>query len=154
MENIKLIEHREGAPFLRLFGLGPKFIPVKAINQLQKLLEENTFWAKNRSEKQLKKMIANSCTVVTLWENNKLIGFGRSTSDKCFRAVLWDIVIANDHQNLGLGKMLIETLISSKSIKDAEKIYLMTTNCEKFYKDCGFIEPRNQTLLITNKCKY
>ena len=154
MESIKLIQHREGAPFFRIFGLGPKLVPVKAIDQLQNLLEENTFWAKDRSTTQLRRMIANSSTVVTLWENNKLIGFGRGTSDKSFRAVLWDIVIASDHQKLGLGKILIQSLIESKSIRDAEKIYLMTTNCQQFYNDCGFIEEKNQTLLISNKLKF
>ena len=76
-----------------------------------------------------------------------MIGFGRATSDLTFRAVLWDIVIKNDHQKLGLGKLLLESLINSNSIKDVEKTYLMTTNCKDFYKGCGFSELTYQTLL-------
>ena len=148
MENIKLIQHYQGAPFLRFLGLGPKLKPVRAIDQLQNLLQKNTFWAKERSKKELRTMIANSSAIVTLWQGRRMIGFGRGTSDNTFRAVLWDVVIANDHQNLGLGKVLIKALIKSKNIKEVEKIYLMTTNSKDFYQNCGFIDCEKQTLLI------
>ncbi len=148
MEAIKLIQHHPGAPLLRLLGLGPKMNPVKAIEKLQNLLDKNTFWAKGRTKKKLRKMIANSCTLVTIWQKDQLIGFGRATSDSIYRAVLWDIVIADSHQKLGLGKILLSSLLNSKSLKSVEKIYLMTTNCRDFYKSCGFIELADQTLLI------
>ncbi len=148
MGRIHLIQHNYRAPLLRLLGLGPKFIPTKAIEQLQTLLNENTFWAKNRSKKEIKKMIAHSNSIVTMWEYQKMIGFGRATSDNTFRCVLWDIVIAEGYQNLGLGKTLIESLVNSKSIQGVEKVYLMTTNCKEFYKGCGFVEVTNQSLLV------
>lgn len=150
MKGINLIQHRHGAPCLRLLGLGPRLVPLNAIEQLQSLLEQNTFWAKGRTKKKLKTMIANSCAIVTLWEKNKLIGFGRATSDLSYRAVLWDIVISHNHQKLGLGKLLLESLLTSKSLKNVERIYLMTTNCKDFYKSNGFIERFTQTLLIKN----
>ena len=150
MENIKLIHHHPGAPLLRLFGLGSGLIPVNGISQLKILLKENTFWAKKRSKKQLREMIKNSSAIVTLWINQEMIGFGRATSDEIYRAVLWDIVIADNKQNLGLGKLLVDSLIKSKSIKHVEKVYLMTTNHKDFYQSCGFIENDIQTLLIKN----
>lgn len=143
-----VIQHHQGAPRLRILGLGPRLIPVNAIKQLQTLLEENTSWAKGRTKKQLKQMIKNSNAVVTIWENLKLIGFGRGTSDSIFRAVLWDIVIANDYQKIGLGKVLLRSLLDSKSIQDVNKVYLMTTNCKVFYEDNNFMEVTDQTLLV------
>ena len=77
----------EGAPLLRLLGIGPNNLPVKGLSQLQKLLESNTDWAKKRSKKDLQMMLLNSSSISTLWLNTKLIGFGRATSDKTFRAV-------------------------------------------------------------------
>ena len=143
-----IIHHHHGAPRLRFLGLGPRLIPVNAIKQLKVLLEENTFWAKGRTEKQLKQMIKNSNAVVTIWKNLKLIGFGRGTSDCVFRAVLWDIVIANDYQRVGLGKVLLRSLLESKTIKDVSKVYLMTTNCKVFYEGNNFSEVTNQNLLV------
>ena len=63
LKNGYLIQHGPGAPSLRVLGLGPRLIPVNAIEQLQTLLEENTFWAKGRTKKQLKQMIKNSNAV-------------------------------------------------------------------------------------------
>ena len=148
MKQIILIKHLNGAPGLRLFGLGPKCIPVNAIDQLKNLLENQSFWAKGRTKNEIKKMIKNSSSVITLWQKNRLIGFGRATSDCIYRAVLWDIVIAKDQQNSGLGKLLVNSLLSSKSIKEVEKIYLMTTNSQDFYKTCQFEEIKTQSLLI------
>ena len=150
-EKIHLIKHSHGAPLFRVLGIGPRFLPVKAVDQLQKLFNKNTFWAKNRSKKKLKKMLAKSDCIMTMWKAETMIGFGRATSDGSFRSVLWDIVISEDYQNTGLGKTLLESMLNCKEIKGVEKIYLMTTNCKDFYKSCGFKEIKSQSLLIQSK---
>ena len=99
-------------------------------------------------------MLFNSTVVVSLWDENQLIGFGRATSDLVFRAVLWDVVIASDRQGLGLGKLIVESILTNKKIKSVEKIYLMTTDSSDFYKQLGFKLNINQTLLILNKNEY
>ena len=151
MQKIILIKHLVGAPGLRLFGLGPRLTPVNAVDQLKDLFESQSCWAKGRKKKELKKMIKNSNCVITIWQGNRLIGFGRATSDCIYRAVLWDIVIAKDQQKSGLGKLLVKSLLSSHSIKDVEKVYLMTTNSKDFYKTCKFKEIKKQSLLINQK---
>ena len=151
MINLTLISHIQGAPLFRKFGLGPNLIPVNAIQQLQTLLDKNSFWAMNRSKKELRKMIEKSSTVVTLWNKNKLIGFGRATSDWTYRASLWDIVVDEKHQKSGLGKLVVNALLQSSSLKNVERIYLMTTNSKEFYTSCSFKEVTNQTLLLKIK---
>ena len=148
MKTIITLTHINGAPGFRILGLGPRYLPVNAIDQLKELLDSQSFWAKGRKKRELKKMIKNSSSVVTLWQANRLVGFGRATSDSIYRAVLWDIVIAKDQQKSGLGKLLINALINSKSIKNVEKVYLMTTNSKDFYKSCKFEEIKTQSLLI------
>ena len=147
MKKLSIVTHKEGAPLLRLLGVGPNNLPVKGISQLQKLLELNTDWAKKRSKKDLQKMLLSSTSISTLWINSKLIGFGRATSDKTFRAVLWDIVVSQEYRKNGFGKMLVQSLIDSRSVKAAQKVYLMTTNCTEFYNKCGFNFSTKQTLL-------
>ncbi len=99
-------------------------------------------------------MLFNSTVVVSLWHHNKLIGFGRATSDLVFRAVLWDVVIDSKHQGLGMGKLIIEAILKNKNIRSVEKIYLMTTNSSEFYKQLGFNINKKQSLLILNKNEY
>ena len=99
-------------------------------------------------------MLFNSTVGVSLWHHNKLIGFGRATSDLVFRAVLWDVVIDSKHQGLGMGKLIIEAILKNKNIRSVEKIYLMTTNSSEFYKQLGFNINKKQSLLILNKNEY
>ena len=53
-----------------------------------------------------------------------------------------------NYQNRGLGNKLLDFLIMSESIKNVERIYLMTTNCTSFYQQIGFKSCPRQTLLM------
>ena len=151
MRKISLIKHATGAPGLRVFGLGPNFIPSNGLEKLKLLFNQNAFWAKNRNKQQIRKMLKNSSVIVTIWNQENLIGFGRATTDKVYRAVLWDIVISKKSQRLGLGKIIIEALLNDKSIKSVEKVYLMTTNSTDFYIQLGFEQNSQQSLLLLDK---
>ena len=148
MKEIFLIIHTKGALGLRLFGLGPNLKPNNSLKKLQKLLENNTFWAKNRTINDLKKCLANSDVIVSLWVGNKIVGFGRALTDGIYRGVLWDIVIDQNYQGKGFGKLIVQSLLSSKKIKNTKKIYLMTTNKKLFYSQLDFKEVTSQNLLI------
>ena len=150
MKDISLIKHASSAPGLRLFGLGPSFKPVKGLKKLQVLFNQNTLWAKDRTLDQIKRMLANSNVIITIWYKNNLVGFGRATTDEVFRAVLWDIVVSKDIQRFGLGKVIVEELLKDKKINSAEKVYLMTTDRKDFYKQLGFKVNINQTLMMLN----
>ena len=143
-----IIKHLKGAPCLRFFGIGPNFLPCKGLYKLKVLLDKNTSWAKNRTIKDLKHCLANSDVIVSLWSNNKILGFGRALTDGIYRSVLWDIVIDQNHQGKGYGKLIVNSLLESQCIKQSEKIYLMTSNQSDFYHQIGFKEVLSQNLLI------
>ena len=145
---IILIKHLKGAPGLRLFGIGPNFLPCNGLYKLKILLDKNTSWAKNRKLKDLKNCLADSDVIVSLWSKNKILGFGRALSDGIYRSILWDIVIDHNHQGKGYGKLIVNSLLESKKIKQSEKIYLMTSNQKDFYCQNGFEEVFSQNLLI------
>ena len=148
MKEISLINHTKGALGLRLFGLGPNLKPNNSLKKLQNLLENNTFWAKNRTINDLKKCLANSDVVVSLWVGNKIVGFGRALTDGIYRGVLWDIVIDQNYQGKGFGKLIVKSLLASKEIQNTKKLYLMTTNKKLFYSQLEFKEVTSQNLLI------
>ena len=148
MKVISLINHTQGALGLRLFGLGPNLKPTNGLNKLQKLLDNNAFWAKNRTINDLKKCLANSDVIVSLWVGNEIVGFGRALTDGIYRGVLWDIVIDQNYQGKGFGKLIVQRLLSSKKVKQTKKLYLMTTNKKLFYSQLDFKEVTTQNLLI------
>ncbi len=148
MKEISLVHHSKGAIGLRFFGLGPHLRPNNGLNRLQKLLDNNAFWAKNRTINDLKKCLANSDVIVSLWVGNEIVGFGRALTDGIYRGVLWDIVIDQNHQGKGFGSLIVKNLLSSKEIKNTKKLYLMTSNKKLFYSQFDFKEVNSQNLLI------
>ena len=148
MKKVFLVKHSKGAIGLRLFGLGPNFKPCKGLSKLQQFLHRNAFWAQDRKITDLKKSLANSDVIVSIWFHNEIVGFGRALSDGIYRGVLWDIVIDQNHQGLGYGRIIVKTLLDAKKIKNTKKIYLMTTNKKLFYSQIDFKEVSSQNLLI------
>ena len=65
-----------------------------------------------------------------------------------FRAVLWDIIVVDKLQGKGIGRVIVNTLLKSKSIAQVEKVYLMTTNSSDFYSQFGFEVNSRQSLLL------
>ena len=148
MKEISLIKHARGALGLRIFGLGPNLKPTNGLIKLQKLLDNNAFWAKDRKLNDLKKCLSNSDVIISIWVGSQIVGFGRALSDGIYRGVLWDIVIDKNHQGKGYGILIVKNLLSSKKIKNTKKLYLMTTNKKLFYSQFDFKEVTSQNLLI------
>ena len=148
MKEISLINHYKGATGLRVFGLGPNLKPTNGLKKLQRLLNRNAFWAKNRTISDLKKCLANSDVIVSLWVGNEIVGFGRALTDGIYRGVLWDLVIDQNHQGKGFGTLILKNLLSTKKIQNTKKLYLMTTNKKNFYSQFDFKEVNSQDLLI------
>lgn len=148
---IRLVHHAHGAPGLRLLGLGPDLRPSHALQKLQRLFDKHAFWARGRSIAQLRRILAGSDVVISLWRGKRLVGFGRATSDGFSRAVLWDIVVVGDLQGHGLGRRLIEELLHSNSVAGVERVYLMTTNSSIFYSQLGFKDAAPQQLMILRR---
>ncbi|QPN65106.1 GNAT family N-acetyltransferase [Synechococcus sp. CBW1004] len=144
------MRHQRGARRLRL-GLGPCWRPVRALHQLQRLFDQHSFWARGRSLRSLRRMLRRSDVAVTAWSRQQLIGFGRASSDGTFRAVLWDVVVAAPHQGQGLGHRIVTELLHCPEVRDAEKVYLMTTNSAGFYRRLGFDSTHRQHLLVLHR---
>ena len=121
------------------------------IRDLQQLMQEHTFWGKGRSIAGLRQMLRASAAVVSLWHKNELVGFGRASSDSVYRAVLWDVVVKNELQGHGNGRLIVEALLNHDAIKKTERIYLMTTNQLGFYEQIGFKHNIYQKLMIIDR---
>ena len=140
-----------GSPGLRWLGLGPDLRPSRALLKLQRLFDRHAFWARGRSFAQLRRLLAGSDAVVSLWRGKRLVGFGRATSDGFSQAVLWDIVVAGDLQGHGLGRRVIEELLHTPPVVGVERVYLMTTKSAGFYRQLGFQDANPQQLMVLRR---
>lgn len=119
--------------------------------QLLELYQQTAFWAKNRTLEDVEVAVINSNPVVSIWDNQRLIGSARATSDGIYRATIWDVVIHPDYQGYGLGSKLVETLVSHPHLNQVERVYLMTTHQQKFYQKIGFTENNTTTMVLYNR---
>ena len=128
--------------------MGAGLRPTRGLLKLRRLFQKHAFWAQQRNDAELRRMLRGSDVVVSLWRGKRLVGFGRASTDGMYRAVLWDIVVAGDLQGRGLGRKVVEALLSSPSLRNVERLYLMTTNSAGFYQQLGFKKVDSQQLLI------
>jgi ribosomal protein S18 acetylase RimI-like enzyme len=117
-------------------------------HQLQALFNKSAFWARDRKIEDLKIAIERSEPVISALDSDRLIGFARATSDGIYRATIWDVVIDCDYQKLGLGRKLLETLLSHPTMNRVERIYLNTTNQQSFYERIGFAGNTSTTMVL------
>ena len=118
--------------------------------QLQQLLIKTAFWARSRNLEDLEIAIANSNPVVTVWDRQRLIGFARATSDGVYRAAIWDVVVDPEYQGAGLGRKLVETVLSHPLVSKVERVYLTTTHKQSFYERIGFERNETTTMVLHN----
>ncbi|NJL87627.1 MAG: GNAT family N-acetyltransferase [Leptolyngbyaceae cyanobacterium SM1_1_3] len=126
-------------------------LTFEVLEQLQQLFRLAAFWAKDRCREDLATAIAHSHPVVTVWDCDRLIGFSRATSDGVYRATIWDVVIHPDYQGAGLGRKLVQTVLSHPHVSRTERVYLMTTHQQPFYERIGFETNSSTTMVLFNQ---
>jgi ribosomal protein S18 acetylase RimI-like enzyme len=119
--------------------------------QLQALFKLGAFWATERNTEDLNIAIENSEPVISVWDNQKLVGFARATSDGIYRATIWDVVIHPEYRGAGLGRKLVETVLSHPRMNRVERVYLTTTHQQSFYERIGFETNSSTTMVLHNQ---
>ncbi|MDK0918576.1 GNAT family N-acetyltransferase [Clostridium perfringens] len=85
------------------------------------------------------KSIKNSLKVISVWDNDLLVGLIRVVGDGYSIIYIQDILILQKYQNRGIGKRLIEIILDK--YKNVRQKVLLTDKEEKnilFYKKVGF----------------
>ena len=92
-----------------------------------------------RDVQDIRKSLTNSILVTTAWDNEFLIGMSRATGDGVFNATIWDVAVRPDFQKLGIGSLIIKSMLTKL---DDHGISLITlySECSKknFYSKLGF----------------
>jgi GNAT superfamily N-acetyltransferase len=120
------------------------------LQQLQRLFQQTAHWAADRQLNDLAIAIENSNPVISAWDGDRLIGFARATSDGIYRAAIWDVVIHDDYQGAGLGRKLVQTVLSHPKLCRVERVYLTTTHQQSFYEKIGFEYNTSTTMVLNN----
>jgi GNAT superfamily N-acetyltransferase len=95
------------------------------------------YWAKGRPRERTERALANSL-VFGLYEGEKQIGLARVVSDYAVFAYLCDVFIHEEYRAHGLGKWLIETVMSHPDLQGLRRWTLATRDAHGLYRQFGW----------------
>ena len=104
-------------------------------------LFESTGWNTNyrMSPGLLYEALNNSWFLVCVYNDSKLIGFGRVISDGVLHALIVDLIISPDVQNCGIGRLILKELVAKCKSAAITDIQLFSAKGkEGFYIKQGF----------------
>lgn len=98
------------------------------------------------------KMLAHTDLVITAWDDENLVGFGRVLTDFVFRASIWDVIVDRPYHNRDIGKGIVHRMLAHPSLKDVELFWLCTRRYQGFYASLGFSD-KEQTGMVWDRRK-
>lgn len=90
----------------------------------------------------------NSYAVVFVFDNEKMVGFGRAISDGAFQAAIYDVAVIPDYQGKGIGRMIIGHII--QKCPNCNFILYSAPGKDLFYEKCNFRKMKTGMALFTD----
>ncbi|MBU3101043.1 MULTISPECIES: GNAT family N-acetyltransferase [Clostridium] len=92
--------------------------------------------------------LKHSLFIVSLWDNDKLIGFGRIVGDQGITYVVSDIMVDPNYQRKGLGKVVmreIDSYLNKNTDENAYVCLIANKPADKLYYqfDFEYVDPKS-----------
>lgn len=85
--------------------------------------------------------ISSSWYVLSAYDNDDLVGFGRVVSDGVLYALICDLIVKPSYQRQGIGSRLLKKLIEKCHLEKIRVIWLFSAKgTSSFYEKFGFRE--------------
>ncbi|WP_336881133.1 GNAT family N-acetyltransferase [Priestia koreensis] len=104
-------------------------------------LHNTSYWAKGRPYDVIQKSIHNSLSFGLFKgspSNKKQVGFARLVTDQATFAYLADVFVVEVERGQGLGKWMVETVLTHPEISDIKRVMLATNDAHDLYAQFGF----------------
>ncbi|MDF2951592.1 MAG: hypothetical protein K0S18_1175 [Anaerocolumna sp.] len=83
-----------------------------------------------------KKAFEHSYTVVFVFDQDNLIGFGRAISDGILHSAIYDVAVSPEYQGMQIGKLIIKNII--ESTPNCNFLLYASPGKEPFYEKFNF----------------
>jgi GNAT superfamily N-acetyltransferase len=107
------------------------------LDLVHRFLSEEAYWSPGVSRQTVVRSIEHSI-VFGLYHGTEQIGFARVVTDRAAIAYLADVFVLSEHRRRGLGKWLIETVLSHPDLQGLRKVFLGTADAHSLYERFGF----------------
>ncbi|HUG48143.1 MAG TPA: GNAT family N-acetyltransferase [Candidatus Limnocylindria bacterium] len=141
---LALAENRAGRLEIRR-RTGPAAAEELDVAQVQRLFGTTGFSRRAAASAELtRRTIQGATEVVSAWDGQRLVGFGRVISDEATNAYISTVVVAPDWQDRRVGRRIMEALLDGR---DALKVTLDARDgAVSFYERLGF--GRDESVMV------
>lgn len=109
---------------------------------IHEFLVNEAYWAKDRTMEQTAAAIDNSICF-GVYDGQTQVGFGRVVTDKATFAYVGDVFITAEYRGRGLGKRLMEAIVSHPELQGLRRWILATRDAHGLYEQHGFSSLRH-----------
>jgi GNAT superfamily N-acetyltransferase len=109
------------------------------IDLIHRFLSEESYWANGRDRATVERSIENSMPFGAYLDGRQ-VGFARVVTDYSTFAWLADVFVLPEHQGRGVGKRLVEAVMSHPDLAGHERWLLGTADAHGLYRRFGFRE--------------
>ena len=102
-------------------------------------LAECSHWARGIPLDTVRRAIGHSL-VFGIYRERAQIGFARLVTDQATFAYLADVFVVPEERNAGLGRWLIESILTHPPLQGLRRWLLVTKDAKSLYLSCGFAE--------------
>jgi len=95
------------------------------------------YWAVGRPRERTERAFTHSL-VFGVYDGERQVGLARVVTDYSIVAYLCDVFIHEDYRDQGLGKWLVETVVSHPDLKDVRRWLLATDDAHGLYAKYDF----------------
>ncbi|MEB3210445.1 MAG: GNAT family N-acetyltransferase [Leptolyngbyaceae bacterium] len=113
-------------------------------------LYQHEWWSKGRQASDIQKMLLNSDYIFGMCEvqSQKLVAFARVLSDRVYRAIVFDVIVAAECRGMGLGHSLLKQIVQHPELSQIECIHLFCLpEMIPFYQKFGFVQAEPSLLV-------
>ncbi|MDO8993307.1 GNAT family N-acetyltransferase [Daejeonella sp.] len=108
------------------------------IDLIVDFLNYESYWAKTRNKATIEKSIMNSVCFGIFDQENRQVGFARVITDFAVFAWILDVFILQEYQGKGLGKLLMQEIMSHHDLSGIKRWGLGTKDAHGLYQKFGF----------------
>lgn len=101
-------------------------------------LLEPTYWCASTPPAAIEAAFEHATVVVVARRGHRIVGAARALSDHARRAMIFDVIVAEDARGAGVGSALVARLLDHAALVDVEVVWLATRDAVGLYERFGF----------------
>ena len=109
------------------------------IDLIHAYLKHQSYWAQGRSRETVQRSIENSLCF-GVYQGRQHVGFARVVTDFATFSWICDVFILETHRGKGLGKRLIQAIVSHPDLQNDNRFLLATRDAHELYRKYGGFE--------------